>query len=117
MKKTYQPDIIDKSDELVELLKTISFFEDYNITDLEPAREKFAEELTRKFLDGDLEEPLFTDEEWTQILKEIVTLDTLNSLKEKGLISSYSDDTTEEIFFLTEMGKQMGKKILGDNEK
>ena len=50
MKKTYQPSIIEKANELVETLVSIEFFKDYFITDYEPAREIFAEELTKKFI-------------------------------------------------------------------
>lgn len=114
MKKTYQPSIIEKANELVETLVSIEFFKDYFITDYEPAREIFAEELTKKFISGSLDEPVFTDVEWVEIMKIIVATDTLNSLKEKGLITSYSDDSTEEVFFLTEKGKEIGQQIVNN---
>jgi predicted transcriptional regulator len=37
----------------------------------------------------------------------------LNELKTKGLVNSYEDDNTEEMFFLTEKGK----KVLKNDEK
>ena len=113
MNKTYQPSILKKADELVETLISIEFFKEYYITNHEPAREIFAEELTKKFISGSLDEPVFTDIEWVEIMKMIVATDTLNSLKEKGLITSYSDDSTEEFFFLTEKGKKIGQQIVG----
>lgn len=58
--------------------------------------------FTKKYIDGDLdnvEEELFTEDEFTKILIELVTGSTLDDLKNKGLINSYEDDETEETFF------------------
>ena len=43
---------------------------------------------------------------FADILKEIVAEDLLRSLQKKGLINSYEDDETEEVFFLSDLGKK-----------
>jgi predicted transcriptional regulator len=43
------------------------------------------------------------------MLREIAAGTVLFELKKSGLVDSYEDDTTEEMFFLTEKGKQFLK--------
>jgi predicted transcriptional regulator len=43
------------------------------------------------------------------MLREIVAGSVLYELKDKGLVDSYQDDTTEEMFFLTKKGKKLIK--------
>jgi DNA-binding PadR family transcriptional regulator len=66
--------------------------------------EKYISGLIGDF-DGENGE-LFTEEEFSKLLKEIVAGSILNSLKEEGYLNSYEDETTEELFFLTEKGKK-----------
>ena len=61
---------------------------------------------------GELDEEsddLFEEEEFNVILREIVAGTILTELKNKGLVNSYEDDNTEELFFLTQKGKNMLK--------
>ena len=53
---------------------------------------------------------MFNDDEFEVVLREIVAGSVLYELKEKGLVDSYEDDTTEEMFFLTKKGKRVMKK-------
>ena len=73
--------------------------------------------LTEKFITGELDGdgPFFTDEEFDQILKELVAGSVLYELKKKGLVDSYEDEVTEEMFFLTEKGKKLMKESNGGN--
>ena len=113
MKKTYQPIVKEKANELVVFAK---FFEDYELESTDFAVEYFSEKLTEKFIDGvdfDDEESmieLFTEEEFEVCLKEIVAGTILYELKENGLVESYEDNQTEEVFFLTEEGKKLLRK-------
>jgi hypothetical protein len=112
MKKTYQPTVIEKADEIIEALKENYFFEDYELESTEFAKTYFCDSLTDKFISGDLdfeEDELYTEEEFEKCLKEIVAGTILYELKSKGLVESYEDDTTEEMFFLTKKGKEMLK--------
>ena len=49
---------------------------------------------------------MFTEDEFEVILRELVAGSVLYELKDKGLVDSYEDDNTEEMFFLTEEGKK-----------
>ena len=70
------------------------------------------DKLTEKFIIGELAEDgidnmfLFTEDEFEQMLKEMITGSILYELKDKGLVDSYEDDSTEEVFFLTKKGKK-----------
>lgn len=116
MKKTYQPIVKEKANELVDDLVFAKFFEDYELESTDFAVEYFSEKLTEKFIDGvdfDDEElmiELFTEEEFEVCLKEIVAGTILYELKENGLVESYEDNQTEEVFFLTEEGKKLLRK-------
>lgn len=110
MAKVYQPIVIEETDNIINGLIESDFFLDYGITDLTYSKQYFLDLFTKKYIDGDLdnvEEELFTEDEFTKILIELVTGSTLDDLKNKGLINSYEDDETEETFFLTDMGKKV----------
>jgi len=114
MKTTYQPEVIRQTEIIIEGLKESEFFDDYEITDLTYTRQYLNEFFTQKFIDGKLEddiEELFTEEEFEVILREIAAGTVLFELKQKGLVDSYEDDNTEEMFFLTEEGKKFVKKL------
>jgi len=112
MPKVYQPIVIEEAENLLVGLKDSKFFEEYEITDLTFAKEYLLEIMTEKYISGLIGDfdgengELFTEEEFSKLLKEIVAGSILNSLKEEGYLNSYEDETTEELFFLTEKGKK-----------
>ena len=116
MNKIYQPIVIEKTNDIIESL--IDFFDDYEIESLDFAKEYLCDKLTEKFINGELEEDeignvlLFTESEFEVILKELIAGSILYELKDKGLIGSYEDNTTEETFFLTKKGKKLLKDDL-----
>lgn len=113
MNKIYQPEIIAKTNEIVNLLKEIRFFDDYEIDNTDFAVNLFNEKLTEKFIKGELNdgEEIFSEEEMDIILKEIITGSILYQLKDKGYVNSYEDENTEEVFFLTKDGKEFVKNM------
>jgi hypothetical protein len=109
MPKVYQPNVIEESENLLIGLVESKFFEDYDITDLTFAREYILDIMNEKYISGLLgeeDDELFTEEEFTKMLQEIVAGTVLRELKETGFINSYEDENTEELFFLTEKGKK-----------
>lgn len=104
---SFLPKIVEISDEIIEVLIEDKFFIDFEIEDMTYAKKRFCEELTTKFVNGELEEgeDIFTDDEYDIILNEIVAEDILRNLQRKGYVNSYEDENTEEVFFLTEEGK------------
>ncbi len=113
MGKIYQPSVIEKADELIEILIEERFFEDYEIENYDFATNYLRDKLTDKFILGTLEsedDDVFTEEEYELILREIVAGSVLYELKEKGLVDSYEDEETEEMFFLTKEGKKLLEK-------
>jgi hypothetical protein len=114
MSVIYQPIVIEHTNKIIEALIESKFFEDYEIERTDFAKKYISDILTEKFIKGELEENddfFFTDEEFEKYLKEIVAGSILTELKEKGIINSYEDDETEEMFFLTEEGKKLLKKM------
>lgn len=116
MSKIYQPIVIEMANEIITDLTESEFFADYEIQSTVFAEKYLLDKLTDKFILGELENEddeflgVFNDEEFEVVLREIVAGSVLYELKEKGLVDSYEDDTTEEMFFLTKKGKRVMKK-------
>ncbi len=109
MSKIYQPIVIEEAERIINGLSESGFFKDYEIENLTFAKKHIKDILTDKFINGTLfdeENDLFTDLEFDQLLKELISGSILYDLKEKGLVESYEDENTEEVFFLTEEGKK-----------
>jgi predicted transcriptional regulator len=113
MKKNYQSIVIERSNEIVGSLVESGFFKDYELPNTDFAKEYLCEKLTEKFIENgsDINEAIFNEEEFENILRVIITGSVLGELKRKGYIGSYEDDETEETFFLTEEGKEMLKNL------
>jgi hypothetical protein len=116
MNKIYQPIVIEMTNEIITDLTESEFFVDYDIQSTVFAEKYLLDKLTEKFIIGELENEddeflgVFNDDEFEVVLREIVAGSVLYELKEKGLVDSYEDDTTEEMFFLTKKGKRVMKK-------
>jgi hypothetical protein len=116
MSKIYQPIVIEMTNDIITDLTESEFFSDYDIQSTVFAEKYLLDKLTEKFILGELENEddeflgVFNDDEFEVVLREIVAGSVLYELKEKGLVDSYEDDTTEEMFFLTKKGKRVMKK-------
>ena len=116
MNKIYQPIVIEMANDIITDLTESEFFIDYEIQSTVFAEKYLLDKLTEKFILGELENDddeflgVFNDDEFEVVLREIVAGSVLYELKEKGLVDSYEDDTTEEMFFLTKKGKRVMKK-------
>ena len=116
MSKIYQPIVIEMTNDIITDLTESEFFADYEIQSTVFAEKYLLDKLTEKFILGELENEddeflgVFNDDEFEVVLREIVAGSVLYELKEKGLVDSYEDDTTEEMFFLTKKGKSVMKK-------
>ncbi len=113
MTKIYPTSVIEKADEIIEILKEEGFFEYNEIDNFDFASKHIKDKLTEKFILGTLddEEEIFTEKEFETLLKEIIAGTVLEELKSKGLVGSYEDEDTEEMFFLTPKGKKYLKNI------
>ena len=119
MPKIYQPIVIEKTEDLIMGLTDANFFIEYEITNLDFVREYIMDDLTEKFIDGRLDddfEEMYSEEEFEQLLKYLVAGNVLRELKDKVMVNSYSDENTEEMFFLTEEGKAYLKNMDGTEE-
>ena len=116
MSKIYQPIVIEMANDIITDLRESEFFADYEIQSTVFAEKYLLDKLTDKFILGELENEddeflgVFNDDEFEVVLREIVAGSVLYELKEKGLVDSYEDETTEEMFFLTKKGKRVMKK-------
>jgi ribosomal protein S25 len=107
-KITYQPIVIEKANVIIDELIYSNFFKDNEIMDISFAIKTISDKLTEKFINGELEnEDLFVSGEFVGMLQMIIAENVLRELQKKGLITSYEDENTEEVFFLTELGKQV----------
>lgn len=117
MSTHYQPTVIEKTKEIINILIESQFFIDYELETTEFAEKYFLNKLTEKFIkegiDYDIDE-LFSEQEFDVCLREIVAGSVLYELKSKGYVNSYEDENTDETFFLTEKGKEYIKDINQD---
>jgi hypothetical protein len=112
MQKIYQPEVITKTKQIIEILSDINFFKDHEIEKTDFAEQYFNDKLTEKFINGEInDDGVFGEEEMENFLKEIIAGSILHQLKEKGYINSYEDENTDEVFFLTEEGKEYVKNM------
>lgn len=116
-KPTYQPIVLEHTENLIKGLEEAEFFKDYEIEDLTYTRNYLNDLFTEKFIKGELDNedesiPLFNEPEFEKMLREVAAGSVLYDLKKMGYIDSYEDNTTEEMFFLT----KKGKKFLGDEK-
>lgn len=115
MNKTYQPIVLTLCDKFTDNLTESGFFAENEIENIEPAKIILCDFLTEKFINGyiniDGSVTINDDEEFMGVLSMIVASSTLDSLKEKGMLDSFEDETGEDMFFLTKKGKEIGKKL------
>lgn len=115
MKNIYQPIVLEKANQIVLILRESDFFNEYEIEDESYALEYFCDKLTKKFINGELDEDslehLFNGEDMEQFLKEIIAGSLLYELQAKGIVDSIEDENNEERFFLTDKGKEIAKNI------
>lgn len=110
MNKVYQPVVLNICEKIINVIKEDGFFDEFDDKELTYPRNLLCDILTEKFIAGELDasgEHVLTTEEFETYLNMTMTEDTLRSLIKKGLVSSYEDENTEEIFFLTELGKSI----------
>jgi hypothetical protein len=104
MNKTYQPFIIEKAEEILEILKE-------DVTYTEFSKNRMCDMLTEKFISGDLssEDPvygLFNEDELLDFISETALHDDLDALIEQGHVDYFEDENKETCYFLTEEGKR-----------
>jgi len=117
MASIYQPVVIEREKEIIEVLRETDFFIEYEIEDQSFAMTYLCDKLTDKFISGELGESIeeiFHEDDMEQFLKEIVAGSLLYDMRAKGILDSIHDENNEERFFLTEKGKEMAKN-LGEN--
>lgn len=119
MNQIYQPIVIDRANEIMEVLEETHFFEDYEIQDREYAMTYLCDALTQKFIKGELteDEPMFTDDEMDKCLREIVAGSYLDELQKDGIIDSIEGADNQERFFLTDFGKEIAKELQKEEKK
>lgn len=110
MNKTYQPFILDKAEEILEILK-----EDVKYTEF--ARNCMCDLLTEKFILGELSsedsiQGIFNEDELLGFISETSLHEDLEHLIELGFIDYFEDSNNKEnCYFLTEKGKEYMKGL------
>jgi len=118
MKKTFQPFIVAKAEEMITFMKTdYDVFENLGIKSTEYTKERLCDILTEKLINGEYDEnddigDLFPDDKLLMsFLAEMATKSDLDNLIEKGLVGSLDDDTGRDYYFVTEKGKECVKEM------
>ena len=118
MEKTYQPSVIEKSTEIINYIKSKGFFDDFQIRSDSHAQRLLCDILTKRFIDGTHNEnddivDIFPDvDDLLRYLSDVVTMENLDSLIEKGYVGVLEDENNETFYFATEKGKELREEIL-----
>lgn len=113
MSKIYQPEVRQKSEQIMTFLNESGFFTEFQITNLEFSRNYLCDILTEKLIEGKIQmefDEIFGEKEFDDVLRNIIIGSVLTELKSKGMVDSYEDDNTAEKFFLTEKGQKFLKE-------
>jgi hypothetical protein len=116
MDKKYQPVVIEHVNAVIQILRETNFFKDYELENENFAEDYLCEKLTQKFIIGELDIELISDDEMGIYMREIIAGTILSELQEKGLIDSIEIDNSQEHFFLTDLGKDFAEKIKNNIE-
>jgi hypothetical protein len=117
MNKTYQPFIIEKTKEIIDYIKSKGFFEDFQIKSDRYAQQLICDILTDKLIDGTYDEgddivDIFPEvDDLLKFFADVVTLQTLDSLIEKGYIETLEDENGENFYFATKKGQKYQDEI------
>jgi hypothetical protein len=111
---THTPKIVlEHLEKILRGLNESFFFEDYEITD-DYAKKLFTELLIEKYIiDPSMEQDQFfwSEEEFERILEKIIAGSIMYEMVNDGILNSYEDENTEEVFFLTEKGKKLTEEL------
>jgi hypothetical protein len=113
----YQPKVMLIADEIIKGMEYENFTERYNLTNMKFVRTYLCDLLTVKYINGELdddEDGVFTEEEFDNILIDVVNQHTKQVLIDDGIINTYEDETTDEVIFLTDKGKELMEQLKND---
>lgn len=113
MDKVYPEEVKKIAENIVAILKEDGFFNSGLFQTTTFAEKYFREVMLEKFLNGQSLD-LGEEKEMSQHLDKVMDGSVLYELKSMGLMDSYEDEDTKEIFFLTEKGKIFKKENPGD---
>ena len=119
----YTPEVIQYVDTVMGVIETglhpetkLNFFES-EFTTADRGRRLFrmlvSNQATANFLEREDTEIKLTMEQMSDIMKESVVRASLEELRDTGLIDWIEDEHGDEMVFLTEKGKAMGKSLFG----
>lgn len=123
--KTCLPLPVKKSiDEMYEFLEKkhddgMCFFEDAEMPDPSLRRMVLEEEMSPICIENWIRcgDANVSREQAGRILERIPLLYSLHSLKRKGFLDSIENNTGEEVFFLSDAGKELGKALALDKNR
>jgi hypothetical protein len=108
MKTTYPEPIVEAVEEFIKTGIFDDYFKEENV-EPEYLTEQLSHILLTKFIAG--EDTSLNEEEICQAMALAGVYSGLESLKKKGLANSIEDEQGEELFFLTQEGKQELEKL------
>jgi hypothetical protein len=108
-KAIYPEQVLQRGNEVLEGLREAGYLEQ----DAEINNSLLLENLCKFFLDKFMagDDLIITEDECDEIYIKTGINTSLDSLIEKGLFDSIEDENGEEIFFMTEKGKQLQNGI------
>jgi len=118
MKKTFQPFIVAKAEEMINFMRNdYDIFENLGIKSTEHTKERLCDILTERFINGEYNEDddivdLFpNDKLLMSFLAEMATKSDIDNLIDKGLVGSLDDENGRDYYFMTEKGKECVRQM------
>jgi hypothetical protein len=76
-----------------------------------------ADQATENFLQREEQEMMLNHAQMHDVLRNVIALSAVESLKRKGLIDTIEKDDGDEVIFLTTAGKELGKTLFVNNDE
>lgn len=108
----YPKPVSELTEKLLDGLEEEDFFKTEN-ANYDITFRRFADSALKKWIKGDDMED-FTEEEFSQILRFSMVESDLLRMQERGILDSIEDDNGEQMYFLTEKGKNEVENYMQD---
>lgn len=121
MSKIYSPQVIEYTQKAIDSLSEKDEMLEGNFFEIETPQNPelgkeilyglIADKATENFLQREDQSLHLDEDQFYEVFNDVILHVSLDNLKNKGLINSYEDENGEELYFLTETGKQITEEI------
>lgn len=118
----FSPDILEYTNKIIQSLDDaaydydIDYFEEYSdpVLGRKIFHRLLCETATRNLLEREDGDIMLDSEQFMRCMRESVIRTSLETLRQKGLVDWIENENGDDVVFVTEKGKDMGKSLFGN---